>query len=134
MTSNAYDLDEAPTPSGELALQTVAMPTDTNPRGDIFAGWLMSQMDLAAAIAATRITRDRIATVAVGGMNFMSPVHVGAVVSCYADVVNTGHSSINIHVEVWINHKVTFEPIKVTEASFTFVAIDEHGRTRPITH
>jgi acyl-CoA thioesterase YciA len=134
MTDHDFENDDIPGPAGELALQTVAMPTDTNPRGDIFAGWLMSQMDMAAAITATKVTRARIATVAVGGMNFMSAVQVGAIVSCYGQVINIGSSSITIVVEVWINHKSTFEPIKVTEGEFVFVVVDEKGRTVPIDH
>lgn len=132
MNTDNFDHDETPTPGGELMLQTVAMPTDTNPRGDIFAGWLLSQMDMAGAITATKVTRGRIATVAVGNMDFIRAVHVGAVVSCYGKVVETGNSSIAVNVEVWINHPATFEPTKVTEGMFTFVSIDDNGRTRPI--
>lgn len=126
------DLDDIPTPNGELMLQTVAMPADTNPRGDIFAGWLVSQMDLAAAISALRVTHGRVATVAIDSMHFLTAVHVGAVVSCYTDVVSVGRTSVRINVEVWINHKDTFEPVKVTEGEFVFVAIDGKGRTRPV--
>ena len=126
------DIDEAPKPAGELAIQTIAMPANTNPRGDIFAGWLVSQMDLAAAIAALKVSRSRVATVAIDGMHFLTAVHVGAIVSCYTTVVEIGRSSIRINVEVWINHKTTFEPLKVTEGDFVFVSIDDNGRTRPI--
>jgi acyl-CoA thioesterase YciA len=129
---NVSDLDDAPTPTGELALQTVAMPADTNPRGDIFAGWLVSQMDMAAAIAALKVTQGRVATVAINSMNFLTAVHVGAIVSCYTDVINIGRSSMHINVEVWINHKETFEPVKVTDGEFVFVLIDNAGRTRSI--
>lgn len=125
--------DDMPTPLGELALQTIAMPADTNANGDIFGGWLVSQMDLAAAIAALEIARGRVATVAINGMLFLTPVHVGAVVSCYADVLEVGHSSMKINIEVWIKHKTTFEPTKVTEGAFVFVAIDERGQTRAIS-
>jgi len=127
------DLDDTPTkPNGELMLQTVAMPADTNPRGDIFAGWLVSQMDLAAAISALRVTHGRVATVAINSMHFLTAVHVGAVVSCYTDVINVGRTSVSINVEVWINHRDTFDPVKVTEGEFVFVAIDGKGRTRPV--
>jgi acyl-CoA thioesterase YciA len=129
---NVSDLDDTPTPTGELALQTVAMPADTNPRGDIFAGWLVSQMDMAAAIAALKVTQGRVATVAINSMNFLTAVHVGAIVSCYTDVINIGRSSMHINVEVWINHKETFEPVKVTDGEFVFVLIDNDGRTRNI--
>lgn len=127
-----YDDDNAPLPTGELSLQTVAMPADTNPRGDIFAGWLVSQMDIAAAIAALKVTRGRVATVAIDSMHFLTAVHVGAVVSCYTEVISIGNSSMRINVEVWINHRDTHEPVKVTEAEFVFVSLDEKGRSRPI--
>ncbi len=126
------DIDTPPIPQGDLALQTVAMPRDTNANGDIFGGWLMSQMDLAGSIAAAEVAGGRVATVAVDGMAFLTPVHVGAVVSCYCDVLEVGRSSIRIVVEVWINSKHDGEPIKVTEGEFVFVAIDEKGRTRAI--
>lgn len=126
------DIDSAPIPQGELALQTIAMPKDTNANGDIFGGWLLSQMDMAGSITATEVAGGRVATVAISGMAFMTPVHVGAVVSCYCDVLEIGRSSIRIVVEVWINSKHDGEPIKVTEGEFVFVAIDEKGRTRGI--
>lgn len=131
MNNDQFDDDDLPQqPIGSLALQTVTMPSDTNPRGDVFAGWLLSQMDLAAAITAVKIARGRVATVAVSGMTFLAPVHVGAVVSCYTDVVDIGRSSLRIYVEVWISHKQTFEPVKVTEGEFVFVALDDNGKTR----
>lgn len=129
MVDNDFN-DDAPTPLGELALQTLAMPADTNANGDIFGGWLVSQMDLAAAIAAIKIANGRIATVAIDSMVFLTPVHVGAVVSCYTQVIEVGRSSIRISVEVWIQHKTTFEPTKVTEGEFVFVALDDQGRSR----
>jgi acyl-CoA thioesterase YciA len=127
-------MDDVPTPVGELALQTVAMPSDTNANGDIFGGWLVSQMDLAASIAALKLVRGRVTTVAIDSMVFLTPVHVGAVVSCYTSVLEIGRSSIKISVDVWINHKMTFEPTKVTEGQFVFVAIDDSGLTRPINN
>ncbi len=126
------DIDTNPVPHGELALQTVAMPADTNPSGDIFGGWLLSRMDIAGMITACEVAGGRVATVAVDSMAFLTPVHVGAVVSCYCDVLEIGRSSIRIVVEVWINSKHDGEPIKVTEGEFVFVAIDENGRTRAI--
>ncbi len=126
------DIDSAPIPQGELALQTIAMPKDTNASGDIFGGWLLSQMDIAGAITAAEVAGGRVATVAIDGMAFLTPVHVGAVVTCYCDVLEIGRSSIRIVVEVWINSKHDGEPIKVTEGEFVFVAIDEKGRTRAI--
>lgn len=126
------DIDTNPVPHGDLALQTVAMPKDTNPNGDIFGGWLMSQMDIAGMVTAGEVARGRVATVAIDGMVFLTPVHVGAVVSCYCDVLEIGRSSIRMVVEVWINSQHDGEPIKVTEGEFVFVAIDENGRTRVI--
>lgn len=133
MTNNT-DLDTNPAPQGALSLQTIAMPRDTNPSGDIFGGWLLSQMDLAGATAAAIIANGRVATVAISDMAFLSPVHIGATVSCYTECVDIGRSSIHILVEVWINGKDDNEPVKVTEGMFVFVAIDANGRTRAIAH
>lgn len=127
------DIDVSPLPQGTLALQTVAMPRDTNASGDIFGGWLLSQMDLAGGIAAGEIAVGRVATVAIEGMVFLTPVHVGAVVSCYTAVREVGRSSIRVLVEVWINNKNADEAVKVTEGEFIFVAIDDNGRTRTIS-
>jgi len=126
------DIDSYPVPQGELALQTIAMPRDTNANGDIFGGWLLSQMDMAGSIAAGKVAGGRTATVAIDGMVFLTPVHIGAVVSSYADILEVGRSSIRIMVEVWINSQHDNEPIKVTEGEFVFVAIDDAGRTRAI--
>lgn len=126
------DIDSTPMPQGDLALQTITMPRDTNPNGDIFGGWLLSQMDLAGMITASEVAQGRVATVAIDGMAFLTPVHVGAVVSCYCDVLEIGRSSIRIMVEVWINSLHDGEPLKVTEGEFVFVSIDQAGRTRAI--
>src|SRR5690606_10260555 len=126
------DLDDTPKPTGELSLQTVAMPRDTNANGDIFGGWLVSQMDLAAMVSATRVAGGRAVTVAINGMAFYTPVHVGAVVSCYTEILEIGRSSIRINVEAWITAKDSFDQVKVTEGEFVFVAIDKNGRTRPV--
>ena len=125
------DLD--PEPSGELTLQTLAMPRDTNANGDIFGGWLVSQMDLAAGIAMKRVARGRSATVAINNVNFLYPVNVGSTVSCYADVGEIGRTSAHIDIEVWIFNGGADEKLrKVAEGQFVFVAIDDAGRTRPI--
>ena len=116
------ELDSDPLPYGDLALQTIAMPRYTNASGDIFGGWLLSQMDLAGSITASELAGGRVATVAIEGMSFLTPVHVGAVVSCYCDVLETGRSSLRILVEVWINARQDGEPIKVTEGEFIYVA------------
>jgi len=125
-------LDQTPSPSGELALQTVPMPKDTNSSGDIFGGWLVAQMDTAAGIAAARVAKGRVATVAIDSMSFMIPVKVGSVVSCYTDILSIGRSSIQIRVEVWMELLGTDEIQKVTEGTFVFVALDKDGRTRAI--
>ena len=125
-------IDENPRPQGELALQTVAMPADTNANGDIFGGWLLSQMDIAGGVAAAEVARGRVATVAVQGMSFLTPVHVGAVVSCYCDILDIGRSSVRVLIEVWINSQHDGDPIKVTEGEFIYVAIDNAKRTRTI--
>lgn len=119
-------------PSGELCIQTVAMPTDTNPSGDIFGGWLLSQMDIAGGIAARKLSRGRVATIAVESMVFNKPVQVGDVVSCYVDLERVGNTSMAFRVEVWSIRRDSFLREKVTEGAFTFVAIGEDGRARPI--
>lgn len=128
------DLDENPKPTGELALQTVPMPKDTNASGDIFGGWLVSQMDLAGAVTAAKVARGRVATVAIDKMTFMVPVKVGSVVSCYTTIEDIGRSSVTVQVEVWMSTIVAQQDqlTKVTEGRFVFVAIDENRRTRAI--
>ncbi|PWC09632.1 acyl-CoA thioester hydrolase YciA [Brenneria roseae subsp. americana] len=122
-------------PQGELVLRTLAMPADTNANGDIFGGWLMSQMDIGGAILAKEIAEGRVVTVRVDGMSFLKPVAVGDVVCCYARCLHTGRTSINVNVEVWVK-KVSSEPIgqryRATEALFTYVAVDEEGRPREL--
>jgi acyl-CoA thioesterase YciA len=95
-------------PSGELCIQTVAMPTDTNPSGDIFGGWLLSQMDIAGGIAARNLSRGRVATIAVESMVFNKPVQVGDVVSCYVDLERVGNTSMAFRVEVWSIRRDSF--------------------------
>ena len=119
-------------PSGEPAVRVVAMPADTNPYGDIFGGWLMSLMDQAAGTVATRHSRGRAVTIAVDGMTFHKPVKVGDVVSVHAEVVSVGRSSIRIDVAAWRRLRDGEASERVTQATFTFVAIGEDGRPRPI--
>lgn len=127
------DANLDPKPVGELALQTLAMPKDTNANGDIFGGWLVSQMDLAAGIATKQVTRGRSATVAIKNVTFLYPVSVGAIVSCYAEIIEIGRSSMHINIEVWIANSITHQgQRKVAEGLFVFVAIDDKGRTRRI--
>lgn len=119
-------------PTGEPVIRTIAMPADTNPSGDIFGGWLMAQMDLAAGNLAARLARGRAATIAVEGMTFLKPVKVGDEVSLYADLVKTGRTSMRIHVEAWRRDRYASDSVKVTDAIFTFVALDEAGKARAL--
>lgn len=123
------------TPQGDLVLRTLAMPADTNANGDIFGGWIMSQMDLGGAILAKEIAQGRVVTVRVDGMTFLRPVAVGDVVCCYARCTQRGTSSIHINIEVWVK-KVATDPIgqryKATEALFIYVAVDAAGKPRPL--
>lgn len=121
------------TPKGELALQTIAMPKDTNANGDIFGGWLVSQMDLAAGIASKKISRGRSATVAIKDVTFISPVGVGAMVSCFTEIVKTGRTSISIKVDVWASDiNIEAERRVVADGLFVFVAIDDDGKPRKL--
>jgi len=118
---------------GELAIRTLAMPADTNPSGDIFGGWLISQMDIAGGITARAKAHGRVATIAVTGFTFHKPVLVGDVVCCYADIQKIGRTSITIGVEAWVLRQLDSEDlIKVTEGVFTYVAIDDKENPRPI--
>ena len=119
-------------PQGELVIQTIAMPRDTNPSGDIFGGWLMSQMDLGSSILAAKTAKARVVTVAMDGMSFLRPVRVGDRVACYARVEKIGVSSMRIPVEVWVTRYKSGEQEKVTHGVFTYVAIGEDGRPIPV--
>lgn len=126
-----------PRPAGKPLLRTIAMPADTNPAGDIFGGWIMSQMDIAGGIMAKEITCSRIVTVAVESIVFIKPVHVGDVVCCYGQLVKIGTTSITINLEVWVIpaiHKPGEQVVEmqVTKAAFTYVAVDENGEKVPI--
>lgn len=124
--------DPAPGPAGEITLQTLAMPADTNANGDIFGGWLMGQMDLGASVLARRRARGRVATVAVEAMQFHRAVQVGDVVAIHSIMLREGRSSMRIGVEVWVTRQPEGTHIKVTQAEFTFVAIGLDGRSRPL--
>ncbi len=124
--------DAAAIPRGELAVRMLAMPADTNPAGDIFGGWIMSLMDVAGGISASARARGRVATVAATDMAFLRPVKVGDVVCCYTDLARTGRTSVTFHVEAWVLRQGEGDRIKVTSADFTYVALDEAGRPRPV--
>ena len=119
-------------PHGELTLQTIAMPADTNANGDIFGGWLMSQMDLGSSVLARTRARGRVATIAVDGMTFQQPVRVGDILTIYAEMVREGTTSMTICVEAWIRRQPSGEHCRVTQARFICIAVDEAGRKRPL--
>ncbi len=119
-------------PGGEPALRTLAMPADANPNGDIFGGWVLSQMDLAGAVPAVERAKGRVATVAVDAMRFHRPVFIGDLVSCYAEVRRVGTTSITVEVQTWAKRSRQGEALRVTEGIFVYVAIDEEGRPRAV--
>lgn len=125
--------NETRNPVGSLLLRTLAMPADTNPSGDIFGGWLMSQMDIGGAILANELAQGRVVTVAVDAITFLRPVAVGDVVCCYGYCSHVGRSSLKVKMEVWVK-KVSSDPIGerycVTEATYTYVAVDANSRPR----
>jgi acyl-CoA thioesterase YciA len=126
------DLPRPTEPQGELVIRTIAMPADTNANGDIFGGWLMSQMDLGAAIVAKNLSRSRVTTVAVDGMVFHNPVFVGDIVNCHAQLLKVGRTSMKIDVEAWVQRGKDGTLLRVTEGVFTYVAIDDAGRPQPV--
>ncbi len=125
--------DENPDqPRGDLTVRLIAMPADTNANGDIFGGWVLSQMDQAGGIAAVERAQGRVVTIAVDAMTFIRPVKVGDVLCVYTSVDKVGSTSMKIHIEAWARRFRNHVREKVTVAMFTFVAIDEDGRPRPV--
>ena len=125
-------MQEQEHPRGELTVKIIAMPADTNANGDIFGGWVMSQMDAAGGIAGVDRARGRVVTIKVDSMSFIRPVRVGDVLNVYTEVDSVGRTSMKIHIEAWSRRFRTHAREKVTDAVFTFVAIDENGRPRPV--
>ena len=119
-------------PQTEPALRAIAMPADTNPHGDIFGGWLLSQMDLAGSTSTTRRSKGRTVTVAITGMSFHRPVFVGDEVSCYVELLKVGQTSLTVSIQSWVRRGVGSEAIPVTEGVFTYVAVDAEGKPRPV--
>jgi acyl-CoA thioesterase YciA len=119
-------------PKGEVVIRTMAMPSDANANGDIFGGWLMSQMDLGGAILARGTAHCRVTTVAVDGMSFLRPVNVGDVVTCYAELLSVGRTSMKIAVEAWVQRYSDSTLQHVTEGTYTYVAIDDGGKPQPV--
>jgi acyl-CoA thioesterase YciA len=119
-------------PRGALTVRLIAMPADTNANGDIFGGWVLSQMDQAGGIAGVERAQGRVVTIALDAMTFIRPVKVGDVLCVYTEIESVGRTSMKIHVEAWAQRFRTNVAEKVTDATFTFVAIDDDGRPRPI--
>mgnify|MGYP001396360972 CR=1 FL=1 len=117
---------------GRLTTRTLAMPSDTNPAGDIFGGWVLAQMDIAAGICAGQRAQGRVVTVAVDSMSFIRPVKVGDILGIYTEVAETGRTSMKIHVEAWVRRGRIGDREKVTEALFKFVSIDAEGTPTPL--
>lgn len=114
-------------PEGDLTIRTVAMPADTNTAGDIFGGWVLSQMDLASGISAAEFCKTRVTTVGIEAMSFLKAVHVGDILSAYCRVESVGKTSMAVRVEAWVQRRMSDELMKVTEGLFTFVSLDEYG-------
>jgi acyl-CoA thioesterase YciA len=119
-------------PCGDLCIRTLAMPADTNQNGDIFGGWLLSQMDIGGGVFASKLAKSRAVTVAIEAMNFRKPVYVGDLVSVHANLVKIGKTSITVHLEAWVLRRKEMQPILVTDGKFTYVAIDEEGHPQAV--
>ena len=119
-------------PSGDLCIRTLAMPADTNANGDIFGGWLLSQMDVGGGVFASKVAKSRTVTVAIEAMNFRKAVYVGDLVSVHANLVRVGRTSITVHLEAWSLRRKDRQSILVTDGNFTYVSIDDDGRPQVI--
>ena len=121
-------------PQGDLCIRTLAMPADTNQNGDIFGGWLLSQMDLGGGVFASKLAKSRTVTVAIEAMNFRKPVYVGDLVSVHANLVRIGKTSITVHLEAWVLRRKESQSILVTDGNFTYVSIDDDGHPQAVQH
>ncbi len=119
-------------PRGDLTIRTLAMPANTNPAGDIFGGWVLSQMDIGGGICSSERAKSRTVTVALESMHFIRPVKTGDVLCVYTEIERVGKSSLDVHVEAWVQRDRSRRMVKVTEAKFTFVALGADGRPRPV--
>ena len=119
-------------PKGKLTTRTLAMPGDANPSGDIFGGWVLSQMDIAAGICAVDRCKGRAVTIAVDAMTFIEPVNVGDVICVYSRIEKEGRTSMSIHLEAWVRRQRMGDRVKVTDGIFTFVSLDENGKPKPL--
>jgi acyl-CoA thioesterase YciA len=127
-----HNIDTSTAPRGELASRMLAMPSYTNPMGNIFGGYLMSVMDAAALMTATKVANGTVVTVAVSNMTFLEPVRVGDAICCYTDVITIGTTSLTLAVEVWVLREGQGDRVKVTDAEFKFVALNDNGSPRPV--
>ena len=125
-------LKETAEPGGDLCIRTLAMPADTNANGDIFGGWLLSQMDVGGGVFASKVAKSRTVTVAIEAMNFRKPVYVGDLVSVHATLVRVGRTSITVHLEAWVLRRKESRSILVTDGNFTYVSIDDQGRPQTV--
>jgi acyl-CoA thioesterase YciA len=119
-------------PEGDLCIRTLAMPADTNANGDIFGGWLLSQMDVGGGVFASKVAKSRTVTVAIEAMNFRKPVYVGDLVSVHANLVRIGRTSVTVHLEAWVLRRKEQQSILVTDGNFTYVSIDDNGHSQAI--
>jgi acyl-CoA thioesterase YciA len=119
-------------PLGDLCIRTLAMPADTNQNGDIFGGWLLSQMDVGGGVFTSKIAKSRTVTVAIEAMNFRKPVYVGDLVSVHANLVRVGKTSVTVHLEAWVLRRKEMQSILVTDGNFTYVSIDDQGHPQVI--
>jgi len=125
-------MTDQPPKDREPAIRTIAMPADANASGDIFGGWMMSQMDMAGGVAAVRRAKGRVVTVAVEAMTFHRPVLVGDLVSCYAEVTRVGRTSLSVRIDAWVERRISGTAERVTSGTFTYVAVDDAGKPRPV--
>ncbi|MBR0693873.1 acyl-CoA thioesterase [Bradyrhizobium lablabi] len=133
MTDAHAPVDADAEPRGDLCIRALAMPADTNANGDIFGGWLLSQMDLGGGVFASKVANSRTVTVAIEAMTFRKPVYVGDVLSVHANLVRIGRTSITVHLEAWVlRRKERLQQMLVTDGDFTYVSIDEQGHPQPI--
>ena len=131
MTASGHEEATQP-PAGEPALRTLAMPADANPNGDIFGGWVIARMDLAGSVPAGERAKGRIATIAMDAVRFHAPVHIGDLISCHADIMHIGTTSISVRVETWARRRNDGTHARVTEGTLVYVALDGQGRPRPV--
>lgn len=125
-------MEAATVPQGELTIRIVAMPADTNAHGDIFGGWLVSIMDLAGGCESKRHAQCRTVTIAIDKLTFLKPVAVGDIVGCYTELLKKGRTSMQFQIEAWKQNLNQLQHVKVAEGLFTFVAIDDHGKSQPV--